>query len=133
MIIRSVDAGGLGHVLGLVPGERVTHVDGEALADPLDFQFRTAEESGTLTIAAPDGVSREVPYVRTYGQGFGLTFDGMQPQTCGNKCVFCFVDQNAPGARATVRIRDEDFRLSFLYGNYITMTNLTARDVGRIL
>jgi putative radical SAM enzyme (TIGR03279 family) len=133
MTITGVEPDGLGASLGLRPGERVTHIDGIALADPLDFQFRSADERGVLTVIDEEGVQRDVEYVRTYGQPFGLRFDGMAPRVCGNKCVFCFVDQNAPDARASVRIRDEDFRLSFLYGNYITMTNLMRRDVDRIV
>lgn len=133
MIVTGVDRDSLAASLGIVAGDRVTHIDGVALTDPLDFAFHSAEESGVVTVVNAAGVTRPLAYVREYGKSFGVSFDGMDPKRCGNKCVFCFVDQNAPDARPTVRIRDEDYRLSFLYGNYITMTNLKPSDVDRIV
>lgn len=130
--IAAVEEGSLAEALGWRPGDQVVAVNGEAVEDELDFRFKTSEEELELKVRLQGKL--EVQHVtKDYDEGFGVQLEEFRIKTCGDDCVFCFVDQNPLGLRETLYFRDGDFRLSFLYGNYVTVTNLRERDLKRIV
>ncbi len=140
-IIAGVEPDSLAADLGLVPGDELLAVNGFPVEDVIDVQFYAAEEHVELTVRrdAPDGIGvREfvLGSEREYDQPLGLefthpTFD-IDIRRCNNLCTFCFVLQMAPKLRRTLYIKDDDYRYSFLYGHFVTLTNLDARDRERI-
>lgn len=117
------------------PGDVLLSINGNEISDVLDYRFYLAEEEVTLSL-----LRGEEPFSVTIAKeeydDIGLDFETPlmdKKQSCRNKCVFCFIDQLPPGMRESLYFKDDDSRLSFLHGNYITMTNLTERDVDRIL
>jgi len=141
--IADVEPGSLAARLGWRAGDQVLEVDGRPVDDELDFRFKTAEESFEVRLrraapahdAGPAGAAALESFrvARGFDQEVGVRFEDFRIRTCGDDCVFCFVDQNPAGLRDTLYFRDGDFRMSFLYGNYITMTNLRDRDLERIV
>ena len=130
--IAAVEEDSLAEALGWRPGDQVVAVNGAVVEDELDFRFKTAEEELELTVRLQGKL--EVQCVtKDYDEGFGVQLEEFRIKTCGDDCVFCFVDQNPLGLRETLYFRDGDFRLSFLYGNYVTVTNLRERDLRRIV
>ena len=130
--IASVDPGSIAARLGWAPGDQVLAVNGEAVEDELDFRFKTTEERLVLRVRR-GGRMEEQTVRKAPDEPLGADLDEFRIKTCGDDCVFCFVDQNPVGLRDTLYFRDGDFRMSFLYGNYITMTNLRERDIARIV
>jgi putative radical SAM enzyme (TIGR03279 family) len=129
--VESVSAGSAAEAAGIRPGDALTSVGGRPVRDLIDFRFLAAdgplacrfERAGRrFTARIPDGDA----------EAFGLRFEPMRFRPCGNRCVFCFVDQNPPGVRPSLRFKDEDYRLSFLFGNYVTLTTATRADLRRI-
>ena len=134
-VIRSVDRGSPAQRAGVRPGETLTHVDGRPIVDVLDYKFYTYDPRLVLTLAGPDGKSRTVKVRKGEGEDLGLNFETYlmdSARSCANRCIFCFVDQMPPGMRETLYFKDDDARLSFLMGNYITLTNLSWREIQRI-
>jgi len=132
--VTEVDPDGLGAAIGLRPGDRILTVNGRKLRDYLDFQFyASSEDTVTLTVAHPDGTTRHIEVEIGEGEIWGLDFEPFKPRQCGNECLFCFCEQNPPDARPSLFFRDEDIRLSFLHGNYTTMTTLTEEEFNRIV
>ena len=135
-IVR-VDAGSPAARAGLRAGGTLLQIDGTAIRDVLDYKFYSYDARLTLRVLEADGESvREVRVRKREGEPLGLNFehylmDGMKQ--CSNKCVFCFIDQLPRGMRKTLYVKDDDARMSFLMGNYISMTNLSDADVDRIL
>ena len=135
--ITSVDEGSPAARAGLAPGETLLQIDGTAIRDVLDYKFYSYDARLTLKVLEQDGETvREVRVCKREGEPLGLNFehylmDGMKQ--CSNKCVFCFIDQLPKGMRKTLYVKDDDARMSFLMGNYISMTNLSEADVDRIL
>lgn len=135
--IVSVDAGSPAARAGLAAGETLLQIDGVAIRDVLDYKFYSYDAALTLQVMEADGKTlREVRVRKREGEPLGLNFehylmDGMKQ--CSNKCVFCFIDQLPRGMRKTLYVKDDDARMSFLMGNYISMTNLSEADVDRIL
>ena len=135
--IISVDEGSPAARAGLAPGETLLQIDGTAIRDVLDYKFYSYDARLTLKVLEQDGETvREVRVSKREGEPLGLNFehylmDGMKQ--CSNKCVFCFIDQLPKGMRKTLYVKDDDARMSFLMGNYISMTNLSEADVDRIL
>ncbi|HEX9703627.1 MAG TPA: DUF512 domain-containing protein [Gemmatimonadales bacterium] len=123
----------LGSDLGLVPGTELVAVDGRALEDFLDWEFLTAEDRFVLQARLPGGENVEYDVERPEGLPMGVTLEAPRIRRCGNHCDFCFVDGNPTGLRATLYIRDDDYRLSFRYGNFATLTNLKPWDTRRII
>ena len=130
--ITAVEPGSLAETLGWAPGDQILAVNGEAVADELDLRFKTSEERVALKVRA-GGDLKEQTVEKDPDQPLGVTLEEFRIKTCGDDCVFCFVDQNPVGLRDTLYFRDGDFRMSFLYGNYITVTNLRERDLERIV
>jgi len=118
--------------LGLQPGDEIIAIDSHEIRDPIDFQFYSAEESYCLHLRR-GGHEWKVNLAPEESGWLGVEFADMEYHSCGNKCVFCFVDQNPPGMRKSLYFKDEDYRLSFLYGNYVTLTNLSRSHLERIV
>lgn len=130
--IASVEPASLAESLGWAPGDQILAVNGEAVEDELDVRFKTSEEALSLRVRT-GGTLVEQEVEKEPDEPLGATFEEFRIKTCGDDCVFCFVDQNPVGLRDTLYFRDGDFRMSFLYGNYITVTNLRERDLERIV
>lgn len=121
---------------GLRAGQILLSIDGTSIRDVLDYKFYSYDAKLVLKIQDEDGAVCDIPVHKHEGEPLGLTFehylmDGMKQ--CSNKCVFCFIDQLPKGMRETLYVKDDDARMSFLMGNYISMTNLSEADVDRIL
>ena len=120
---------------GILPGERIDSIDGEPVLDEIDYQALTARKSFSVVITGNDG-SREIHIVKKEYEAFGLCLDereAMKPRHCRNRCIFCFVDQLPQGMRDTLYVKDDDWRLSLMMGNYVTLTNIDDREFERIL
>ena len=135
--IISVDEGSPAARAGLEAGEILLQIDGVAIRDVLDYKFYSYDARLTLQVLGQDGETvREVRVRKREGEPLGLNFEHYlmdKMKQCSNKCVFCFIDQLPKGMRKTLYVKDDDARMSFLMGNYISMTNLSEADVDRIL
>ncbi|MEY3929735.1 MAG: hypothetical protein RLZZ516_1445 [Cyanobacteriota bacterium] len=134
-LVTSVEPGSIGDELGIQPGDRLLSINGIRPRDLIDFQVLSGEEELSLEIQDPDGTVHQVELEKDADDGLGLgfseaLFDGLRQ--CNNHCPFCFIDQQPPGHRRSLYLKDDDYRLSFLYGSYLTLTNLTAADWQRI-
>lgn len=130
--ILEVEPGSIAATVGLAPGDVISGINGKPVADVLDYQYVADDPALTLLVRRPDGETWEVDIEREPGERLGLRFEAIQPRECGNDCVFCFVHQNPAGMRPGLYIKDEDYRLSFLDGHFVTLTNLSPRDLARI-
>ena len=119
--------------LGLQEGTQLLTVNGRELEDFLDWEFLTAEEEILLHVRQPDGEEIEYDIERPLGEPIGVSLEPARIRRCANRCDFCFVDGLPDGLREVLYIRDDDYRLSFRYGNFATLTNLKSRDVDRII
>ncbi len=119
--------------LGIVPGTELVSVGGRELADFLDWEFLTAEEAFELEAKLPDGEHVVFEIEREGGEPMGIELEPPNVRRCANRCEFCFIEGLPKGLRKNLYIRDDDYRLSFAYGNFATLSNLKPRDVARIL
>lgn len=131
--VESVAPESLGAALGLIPGSELLAVNGRPLEDFLDWEFHSADEEFLLHVRQPGGDELEIEVERPEGLPMGVRLESPRIRRCANHCDFCFVDGNPAGARAPLWIRDDDYRLSFRYGNFATLTNLKPWDVERIV
>src|SRR4026207_1163122 len=123
-----------GAEMDLESGDRIIKVNGRVVRDYLDFRFQTAGETElVLEVRKKSGEDWEVELERAEGEDFGLTFEAIVPRQCANECIFCFCNGNPADARPSLFIKDEDVRLSFLYGNYTTLTSITEDEIRRIV
>ncbi|MDZ7372815.1 MAG: DUF512 domain-containing protein [candidate division KSB1 bacterium] len=132
LVVRNVARRGTARRLGLVEGDRILQVNGSPVRDEIDFQFYGSEEEVRLRVLRGREVL-ELSGRRRFGEPWGIAFEEIKYRSCGNHCIFCFVDQNPPGLRPSLYFKDEDYRLSFLHGNYVTLTNVGRRDLQRII
>ncbi|MEB3358032.1 MAG: TIGR03279 family radical SAM protein [Synechococcales bacterium] len=121
--------------LGFEPGDRLVSINGQRPRDLIDYRFLCADEELTLEVLDAQGKLHQVDLEKDYDDDLGLEFasalfDGLIQ--CNNRCPFCFIDQQPPGKRETLYLKDDDYRLSFLYGSYLTLTNLPQREWERI-
>ncbi|HEU4835545.1 MAG TPA: DUF512 domain-containing protein [Pyrinomonadaceae bacterium] len=124
----------LGAEMDLESGDRIIKVNGRVVRDYLDFRFQTAGETDlVLEVRKKSGEDWEVELERAEGEDFGLSFEQIVPRQCANECIFCFCNGNPADARPSLFIKDEDVRLSFLYGNYTTLTSITEDEMRRIV
>ena len=133
--IQSVDPHSPAKRAGVRPGETLTHVNGRPIVDVLDYKFYTYDPRLSETLCGWEGGVCTVRVRKEEGEDLGLNFQTYlmdKARSCANRCIFCFVDQMPPGMRETLYFKDDDARLSFLLGNYITLTNLSQREVERI-
>jgi putative radical SAM enzyme (TIGR03279 family) len=133
--VLAVEPGSIGEELGFQSGDRVLSINGIRPRDLIDWQILCGEEELTLEVEDAQGHHHVVELEKEADDGLGLVFrealfDGLKQ--CNNHCPFCFIDQQPPGHRRTLYLKDDDFRLSFLYGSYLTLTNLSAADWQRI-
>ena len=131
--IQAVAPESLGAALQLVPGTELLKVNDKPLEDFLDWEFLTADERFVLLARLPSGEEIEYDIERPEGLPMGVTLEAPRIRRCANHCDFCFVDGNPQGMRQALYIRDDDYRLSFRYGNFATLTNLKPWDLGRIV
>lgn len=116
-------------------GDTLLAINGNRVHDVLDYKFFGYDPEVSVTVRTPEGVEHTVHVAKAEGQDLGLEFETYlmdKPRSCANNCVFCFIDQLPKGMRRTMYFKDDDARLSFLLGNYITMTNLSDREIQRI-
>jgi putative radical SAM enzyme (TIGR03279 family) len=124
----------LGAEMDIEPGDRIIKVNGRVVRDYLDFRFQTAGETElVLEVRKKSGEDWEVELERNEDEDFGFTFEQIVPRQCANECIFCFCNGNPADARPSLFIKDEDVRLSFLYGNYTTLTSITNDEMQRIV
>lgn len=134
VLITEVAPESLAEELELAPDDRIVRVNGRVVRDYLDFRFQTAGETElTLLVKKPNGESWELGIEREEGEDFGLMFEQIVPRQCANECLFCFCKGNPEDARPSLFVRDEDIRLSFLYGNYTTLSSITDDEMKRIV
>ncbi len=133
--IKSVEKGGIGEELGLEKGDEVLAFDGHDAADILDYLFYDAREKFTLTVKQTNGDVSSCEIEKDDDERLGLEFesDNLGIKTCRNNCIFCFVDQMPCGMRESLYVKDDDYRQSFLCGNFVTLTNIDEGDVERII
>ncbi len=132
--VTGVQPESIGEAIGLAPGAELQSIDGTPLEDFLDWEFLTASEDFTLVFRRPgEDAEYEVEVERELEAPMGVAVEPPRIRRCANRCDFCFVDGNAPGLRDVLYIRDDDYRLSFRYGNFATLTNLKPYDTARIL
>ncbi len=134
VIITEVTADSLAEELELEPHDRIVKVNGRSVRDYLDFRFQTAGETElTFHVKKPNGEMIEIEFDRDEGEDLGLMFEQIVPRQCANECIFCFCKGNPEDARPSLFVRDEDIRLSFLYGNYTTLSSITEDEMKRIV
>lgn len=133
--IISISPGSLAEELELAVGDKVMEINGQKLRDIIDLSFAFADEEIDMLIEHADGEQEMLSFEKDYDEELGAefesaVFDGIR--NCGNHCYFCFVDQVAPHMRDSLSVKDDDYRMSFLYGNFVTMTNMAEADFKRI-
>lgn len=133
--VENIIPGSIAEELGIEAGDTVVSVNGQKPRDLIDYRFLCADDELVVEVNKQNGETWIFDIQKDYDEDLGLvfardTFDGIR--NCTNKCIFCFVDQMPTDLRETLYIKDDDYRLSFLHGNFITLTNLTTRDVERI-
>lgn len=134
--IRAVEPRSPAHRAGVRAGETLTHINGHMIVDVLDYKFYSYDPRLELVLRQSDGAARTVRVRKMEGEDLGLEFETYlmdRARSCANSCIFCFVDQMPPGMRPSLYFKDDDARLSFLMGNYLTLTNLSPREVQRIV
>ena len=134
-LISKVDPGSIGEELELEPGDCVLTINGNPIEDIFDYEYYVNSPSMLMTVRKADGEEWELDIENDY-EDLGLTFENglmSEYRSCSNKCIFCFIDQMPPGMRETLYFKDDDTRLSFLQGNYVTLTNLKEKDIERII
>ncbi|HEY9878214.1 MAG TPA: TIGR03279 family radical SAM protein [Leptolyngbyaceae cyanobacterium] len=134
-LVTRVLPGSIAEEIGFEPGDRLVSINGQPPRDLIDYQFLCADEELTLKVIDAQGKTHEVEIEKEYDDDLGLEFetalfDGLIQ--CTNRCPFCFIDQQPPGRRQTLYLKDDDYRLSFLYGSYLTLTNLLPQEWDRI-
>ncbi|MFQ6612932.1 MAG: DUF512 domain-containing protein [Fidelibacterota bacterium] len=132
MKITRIAKNSLGAQLGLHVGDLVNAINGSRVRDILDYRFKIAEENLVLQVRK-NGRITEYTVEKDYDDDLGLEFEDFPIRKCANDCIFCFVDQNPKGMREALYFRDGDFRLSFLHGHYITMTNMGRKELQRVV
>lgn len=136
VIIKAVTKGSAAARQGILPGETLLSIDGNEIMDVLDYRFYQTNRELMLEVRNLDGVLRAVPIKKREYEEIGLTFETYlmdKQHSCKNQCIFCFVDQLPKGLRKSLYFKDDDSRLSFLFGNYITLTNLSEHEIERII
>ena len=135
-IVKSLMPGGIGEELGIEPGDKLLAINGDEIQDVFDYYYYEESEQLLLLIEKPDGEEWELEIEKDEDESLGIEFDQSlmdEYRSCRNKCMFCFIDQMPKGMRETLYFKDDDSRLSFLQGNYITLTNMSDHDVERIV
>ena len=134
--ITHVQPGSIADRLGLRAGDVLLTIAGEPVIDQIDYQALTAQRSFGMELRRADGTTASVHVRKEDWEPLGITLDQTivsRPRPCANHCIFCFIDQMPPGMRDTLYVKDDDWRLSLMMGNYITMTNISEQELDRII
>lgn len=135
-VITAIDSGSPAEKANIRVGEKLLKLNDHEIVDVLDYRFFCYDSVVKVELMEEDGSTRTLNIRKDEGEDLGLNFDTYlmdEPRPCSNHCIFCFVDQTPPGMRDTLYFKDDDARLSFLMGNYITLTNLSEREAQRII
>lgn len=135
-VIKTIEPGSIAEELELEPGDVLVSVNGQPVKDVFDYHYLINEEYLEILVRKPSGEEWELEIEKEYEDDLGIEFEnGMMDdyRSCSNKCIFCFIDQLPKGMRDTLYFKDDDSRLSFLQGNYVTLTNMSDADVQRII
>ena len=135
-IVKSIVPGSIADEMGIEPGDRLISINGQEIEDIFDYQFYSEDEELLLLVEKPDGEQWELEIGKDADEELGMEFGpGLMDEyrSCRNKCIFCFIDQMPSGMRDTLYFKDDDSRLSFLQGNYVTLTNMSDHDIERII
>ncbi len=135
-VIKSVEVGSIAEELEIEAGDVLLTINDEEIGDIFDYRFLIKDEYVEAVIRKPDGEEWLLEIDKEYDDDLGIEFENSlmsEYRSCSNKCIFCFIDQMPPGMRETLYFKDDDSRLSFLQGNYITLTNMQEKDVDRII
>src|SRR3954466_554543 len=131
--VSRIDKDSIAEELGILPGTELLTVNGRPLADFLDWEFLTADEELVIEARQPDGEEIIFELERLDGEPLGISLHPPSVRRCANRCEFCFIEGLPAGLRKPLYIRDDDYRLSFAYGNFATLSNVKERDIERIL
>ncbi len=135
-IIKEVLPGSIAEECGMEPGDAIIKINNEEIKDILDYRYMVQEEELVITVLSKQGEEVEVEIEKDFDEDLGVEFENPfmdEYRSCHNKCIFCFIDQMPPNMRDTLYFKDDDARLSFLQGNYVTLTNMSDEDVDRII
>ena len=135
-VIKAIEPRSIADELGLEPGDKLLSINDNEIEDVFDYHFYVNDEELLLLVEKADGEEWELEIEKDFEEDLGITFEqGLMDEyrSCRNKCIFCFIDQMPKGMRDTLYFKDDDSRLSFLQGNYITLTNMSDKDVERIV
>ena len=132
MKIKQFEKNSLAREAGFEIADDVVTINGYLVKDIIDYQYHVSEEFLEIEVDR-DGQPLIFEIEKDYDESLGIIFENFKYKHCGNKCIFCFVDQNPPQLRKSLYFKDEDYRLSFLYGNYVTLTNISKKELQRIV
>jgi len=135
-VVKSILPGSIAEEAEIQPGDTILSINGENIGDVLDYRFLTTDRKLIMEVLKPDGEIWEIEIEKDEYEDPGIEFEDPMisgAKSCVNKCIFCFIDQLPEGMRDTLYFKDDDTRLSFLTGNYVTLTNVSFKDIGRIV
>lgn len=135
-VIYRIEPGSIAEEMELEPGDVLVSINGTEIEDVFDYHYLVNDDYLVVIVKKPDGEEWELEIEKDYEEDLGIEFEnGLMDdyKSCSNKCVFCFIDQMPPGMRDTLYFKDDDSRLSFLQGNYVTLTNMKDKDLERII
>ncbi len=135
-VIKEIIKNSIAEEIGLHPGDAILEINGNQLEDIFDYQYQVEEEQLTVLVKKADGTEQIYEIEKQEDEDLGIIFEnGLMDEyrSCHNKCIFCFIDQMPKGMRKTLYFKDDDSRLSFLQGNYVTLTNMSDHDLDRII
>lgn len=133
IIIESVADGSPAQRAGILPGDRLRSINGQTVRDVIDYAYFAFDDELAMELVNTDGIHRILRLEPAHGEPLGLSFQPPEPKRCGNQCLFCFVHQLPKGMRKPLYVKDEDYRLSFLQGTYVTLSNLKKSELRRII
>jgi putative radical SAM enzyme (TIGR03279 family) len=131
--VAKITPGSIAEEIGILPGTELLSIDGREIRDFLDWEFLSAEDEVVVEARLPDGEAVIYEIGRPDGESIGLALEPPTVRRCANRCEFCFIEGLPQGLRKNLYIRDDDYRLSFTYGNFATLSNVKERDIARIL
>lgn len=135
-IVQYIEPGSIAEEMGIEPGDKLLRINDKEIEDVFDYHYYVNDEYLVVLIEKPDGEEWELEIEKDYEEDLGIVFEqGLMDEyrSCRNKCIFCFIDQMPKGMRETLYFKDDDSRLSFLQGNYVTLTNMSDHDIDRIV